>query len=288
MYTRRQKIDFLSAAIDLDGAGLEIGPHTSPMFRRSQGVNVRYLETRSAEELRALVRQNGGDPSVVEEIDYILERGKTLLQHSDGTQFDWVTSSHVIEHIPDFLGHMAEVAEVLKPGGTYALIVPDRNYCFDCLKAPTLLGHVIEAHLTAHRPGAVAYMINEWRYGARPEGVRVGGWTKEQAGKPLVRKMADWQKHVRRVVRTGGEEVDRWFGHQWFFDPPGFAEILCDLIELEMFGFDLETIEPTYNMDFMVVLRKSENPDLDRARSVLADLRGRYEAPEYDRVIQDA
>ena len=35
------------------------------------------------------------------------------------------------------------------------------NYCFDCLKSPTLLGQVIEAHINQARPGAIAHMVNE-------------------------------------------------------------------------------------------------------------------------------
>ena len=97
------------------------------MFRRSQGINVRYVETRDGDTLRALVKEQGGDPSIVEDIDYVLERGKTLAEHAPGETFDWVTSSHVIEHIPDFLGHLKEVEEVLTPSGVYGLIVPDMN-----------------------------------------------------------------------------------------------------------------------------------------------------------------
>ena len=106
MYTRRQKVKYLTSQFNLDGKGLEIGPHVDPMFRRSQGINVRYVETRDGDTLRAFVKEQGGDPSIVEDIDYVLERGKTLAEHAPGETFDWVTSSHVIEHIPDFLGHL--------------------------------------------------------------------------------------------------------------------------------------------------------------------------------------
>ncbi|MBF9059289.1 methyltransferase domain-containing protein [Rhodobacterales bacterium HKCCSP123] len=284
---RRGKIAALASHFRLDGPGLELGPHVAPMFRRSEGINVRYLETRSADELRALMRQEGRDPSLVEEIDYILERGRTLAQHVGEARFDWVTSSHVVEHIPDFLGHLVEVAEVLTDEGVYGLVVPDRNYCFDCLKAPTLLGHVIEAHLTQTRPGAVAHMINEWRYGARPQGVKVGGWTEAQGKAPLVRKMADWQKHVSRVLRTGGQEVETWFGHQWFFDPRNFGEIICDLIELKAIPFQLTALVPTYQMDFIAVLRKTDSPDLAASRALVERVSSDYRVPVYSRKILD-
>jgi len=41
--------------------------------------------------------------------------------------FDRVICSEVLEHIPDDLGAMAELARVLKPGGTMAITVPRRG-----------------------------------------------------------------------------------------------------------------------------------------------------------------
>ncbi len=288
MYTRRQKVNYLTKQFNLDGLGLEIGPHVDPMFRRSEGINVRYLETRDGDTLRALVIEQGRDPSIVEDIDYVLQRGKTLAQHAPGETFDWVTSSHVVEHIPDFLGHLKEVEEVLSPNGVYGLIVPDMNYCFDCLKSKTLLGQVIEAHISQARPGAIAHMVNEWRYGARPRGIKVGGWTESEANGDLVRKTVDWKKQIARVLRHDGKEVENWFGHQWFFDLRNYGEIICDLMELELLNLQLEAIVPTYNMDFMVVLRKSDILDVDKAKAVVLQAAAEYREPNYKRKIHDA
>jgi len=45
------------------------------------------------------------------------------LPFGDGT-FDRVIASEVLEHIPDDTGAMAELARVLRPGGTMAVTVP--------------------------------------------------------------------------------------------------------------------------------------------------------------------
>jgi len=286
--TRKDKIAVLASHFRMDGLGLEIGPHVAPMFRRSEGLHVRYIETRSGDELRALMQSQGRDPTTVEDIDFILDRDKTLAQHAPESRFDWVTSSHVIEHIPDFLGHLLEVGEVLAADGVYGLIVPDRNYCFDCLKSPTLLGQVIEAHLTTSRHGALAHMVNEWRYGARPRGVTVGGWSAREAQAPLVHKVPDWKKHVTRVLRDGGAEVDRWVGHQGVFDPINFGEIIGDLIGLGAIPFEVKALVPTYNMDFIVILQKSTSPDPVSSRAVVDQTAARYRAPVYSRKIHEA
>jgi hypothetical protein len=278
---RKEKIELIKSFINLSGLGLELGPHINPMFRKSQGVNVRYLESRSSDQLRELQMSQGRNADLVEEIDYILQRDVSLYEMVKGTRFEWVTSSHVIEHIPNFVGHLNEVASVLNDGGVYALIVPDRNYCFDCLKPPTSLGDVIEAHLSAGRPGALARMVNEWRYGVRPEGVKTGGWGEEAAKRPLVAKHDQWQGHVRRVLRTNGQELENWFGHHWHFDPISYADIVADVTELGLLGLQLEVVRPTYDMDFIVVFRKVGSPNPASARKIAGDLRKQYRAPVY-------
>ena len=126
------------------------------------------------------------------------------------------------------------------------------------------------------------------RYGARPRGIKVGGWTEAEANGDLVRKTANWKQQVARVLRHDGKEVEKWFGHQWFFDLRNYGEILCDLMELNLLNFQLEALIPTYNMDFMVVLRKSGNLDVDKARAIVAQAAAEYRVPNYKRKLYDA
>jgi hypothetical protein len=288
LHARRDKIALISGYFRMDGTGLELGPHVAPMFRRSEGIDVRYLDVRSGDRLRAMMQEAGRDPDIVEEIDYVLERGKTIAEHAPGQRFDWVTSAHVVEHIPDVLGHLHEVAEVLVEDGVYGLIVPDRNYCLDCLKAPTLLGQVIEAHMSKGRPGALGHMIDHWRYNARPRGIQVGGWAEDRAHHPLVAKFPNWKTRVKRLIDSGGAEVENWFGHQWFFDPRNFGEIVCDLIDLELIPYDLVALVPTYKMDFIAILRKTAAPDLAASRAVADEAAAAYRAPTYSRTLHEA
>lgn len=48
------------------------------------------------------------------------------LPFPDGS-FDAVVSFQVIEHVPDFDAYLAEVARVLRPGGTFLCATPDRS-----------------------------------------------------------------------------------------------------------------------------------------------------------------
>jgi len=277
---RNEKISFLSERVNLDGIGLELGPHVAPLFRKSRGARVKYLETRPTEDIRAAMVKAGRDPSIVEDIDFVHDFDKDLSENVGGETFDWVASSHVLEHIPNFVGHLNDVRAVLREGGIYAAIVPDRNLCFDCLKSPSTLGDVVQAHLENRRYPTIASNVDELRYCVRPEGIKVGGWTVPQAGGALVAKYPGWEVRVRGIlaaVTAGKARPDLFSGHSWRFDPVSFAQILADLCRLDLIGMQLTELVPTYNMDFIAILKKV--PAV--APGAVAQI-GRLVAEEYD------
>jgi SAM-dependent methyltransferase len=57
-----------------------------------------------------------------------------------GRRFDWVTSSHLIEHFPDPGAHAAELARVLKADGTAFVITPNEPADFENPYHISLLG----------------------------------------------------------------------------------------------------------------------------------------------------
>ena len=277
---RLQKIKILKSFFNPDtDLGLELGPHVNPMFRKSEGYRVQYLELRGSDELRALMQSQGRDPNLVEDIDFILQRDRPLPEIVGGKRFAWVVSSHVIEHIPNFAGHLLDISAILQTGGVYALLVPDRNYCFDVLKPPTSLGAVIEAFLNSRTSSPIARLVDEFRYGAFPEGVEKGGWSEADSGKSLVSKYPDWLKRVRRVIDSKGADAGKWFGHQWCFDPVNFASIVADLIDLKLIDLELVHVRPTYHMDFIVVLRKTASARSASAREISRRMQKIYRRP---------
>lgn len=281
---RQDKIDILRSQLSKDGPGLELGPHVNPMFRKSNGCNVAYLEARTTEQLRELMLRQGRDPALVEDIDFILQRDKRLPELVRGRTFDWVASSHVIEHIPDLVRHLQDVSAVLEDGGHYVLIVPDKNYCFDCLKPASSLGSVIEAYLLRRQTGSIESMVNEWRYAVRPQGVNVGGWNRRQAALPLDPKYENWISLVKGAVRNGSRGADNWYGHYWRFAPPIFADIMADLIDLDLIDLEVAYLLPTHDMDFLARMTKMAKPDAARARRIAHNVARDYRPPSYPRV----
>lgn len=61
-------------------------------------------------------------------------------------RFDFIVSSHVIEHIPDFIGFFISAAKLLHPGGQIIKLVPDRRFTFDVLRRNSTIDDIERAH----------------------------------------------------------------------------------------------------------------------------------------------
>jgi SAM-dependent methyltransferase len=57
---------------------------------------------------------------------------------------DYIASSHLLEHLPNPIAALDNWYRALKPGGLIYLVVPDRRFTFDHLRARTPLQHLIE------------------------------------------------------------------------------------------------------------------------------------------------
>ena len=267
--------------------GLEIGPHTNPIFRKRDGFIVKHLETRSTEELTDLVKSRGHDPSIVEPIDYVLDRSMSLFENVGKSLFDWVTSSHVVEHIPDFIGHLHEVASILSLKGRYVLLIPDRNFTFDCMRMPSTLGDLTEACLNNHQKSSIRHVVDNLRYAAMPEHQKVGGWTNTEANPTVYLKHKHWRGKIRDLIQSKGENLNEGdYDHQWVFDPVSFSALMADCVEIELLhSMQLVKIMPTYNMDFLAVFEKVPTVKSAPIRRLQAAIEASYHPPKYKTCI---
>ena len=118
------------------GRCLEIGPLANPVVG-AEVADVRYVDV---VDRTGLVAHYAGNPAV--DPDAIPEQ-HFWLTRPDGTvstlaeavaadaPYQHVVASHVIEHVPDMVGWLRDVAQVLTWDGALLLAVPDRRYCFD-------------------------------------------------------------------------------------------------------------------------------------------------------------
>ncbi|HBI02176.1 MAG TPA: hypothetical protein DDY18_11215 [Flavobacterium sp.] len=132
--------------------GLEIGPLCWPIVtKRESNGKIYYVDYSKAEYLREKYKNNKAvNINEIVETDYLWGE-KTLPEIVDGRLFDYVIASHVIEHVPNMLGWLQEISEVLKDDGTLSLAIPDKRYTFDIKRELTSMGELIEAYLLNRR-----------------------------------------------------------------------------------------------------------------------------------------
>jgi len=131
--------------------GIEIGPLCRPIVDKAES-QVLYVDHADTESLR---RKFASNPNV--DVDKILDIdgvwGEQSLQDclGDRADFDYVIAFHVMEHVPDLVGWLNEIDQVLRPGGLLCLAIPDRRYTFDYNRRSSGLADVIEAFVRKNR-----------------------------------------------------------------------------------------------------------------------------------------
>ncbi len=251
----------------LGGRGLEIGPLHSPIVKPSEA-EVRYVDVHLTPELKAYYSTHPGM-----QVDDIVEVHHALIVDGQARSlpeavapdapFDWVIASHVIEHVPDLVGWLHDVAAVLVDGGRLALAIPDRRYCFDALRPPTTVGQVLQAHFDGDTRPSVRAVFDHFSTAAEVD--LASAWRGEPVDPISVihgNEIA-WD-HVQRVIETG-EYQDC---HVWLFTPGSFATQLRTLGELGLLGLVPVSVEPTAqgSIEFYATLAKVPSDLSDEAR----------------------
>lgn len=252
---RRQQ--FLWRLFDFgSGRGLEVGPlHNTTVPREMADVS--YLDVYDREGLqRTYASQPRVDTDLIPEIDFPLwdgERVRSVPEAiGDAARFDWVMASHVVEHVPDLIGWLQQLAEVVVDGGHLVLAVPDRRYCFDLHRPGTTVGQLLEAHERGDVVPSVRAVFDYKRGHANVNTPEL--WKGQFSG--YDQRIHGLDEVVRQVDRARqGEYVD---AHVWTFTPGSFAEQLVELRNLGLSEWCFETWRPTRPnaLEFYVVLRR--------------------------------
>jgi len=266
-YTRTEK---LLGGLDIAGTvGLEIGPLASPVLRPPQA-RIRYVDHADLPTLRA---KYAGDANIAIDdlvaIDAVWAEAP-LAACFPGEQFDYVIASHVIEHVPNVIGFLAEIAEVLRPGGRLILAIPDRRTTFDILRRETTLADFIEAHFRAARrptPGQV--------FDCK---ANVAAFTHQQAWaggarRDLPSRLATLAYAFAQAEQSNaGVHIDC---HCSVFTARSLLELLDGLLELRLLPYRMERfhIACAGTNEMTLVLRRAEPAaDPAAARAALRDM----------------
>lgn len=123
--------------------GIELSPGSHPLLEKSQ-FNVIYLD-----KADHTIRETYLSGSPVQ-VDLVL--GDRLVDEViEHNSLAYIVSSHVIEHVPDFIQFFVSASNVLKAGGKIVMYVPDKRYTFDVLRRVSEIADIEAAHLAGLR-----------------------------------------------------------------------------------------------------------------------------------------
>ena len=253
-WTRRDKI---LTGLDLDRLrGVEIGALSTPLVRSNEGHAV-IVDHVSTEEL---IVKYANEPSVnttaIAHVDAVWGT-RTLKECLEGRAFDYVLASHVMEHVPDLITWLSEVAEILTNRGVVRLALPDRRYTFDYLRFETRSHDAIDAYLRKARAPLPRFILEHFTLGSTVD--CKSAWAGSIDPKSLKRLAS-----AKFAIETAKDAFDSNHYHDthcWVFTPASFSELFLDLARQELISFSCEYLFQTSRDDFefFVSLKKEED-----------------------------
>jgi SAM-dependent methyltransferase len=218
----------------INSLGLEIGALDKPAALRSVG-RVYYADYASVAELR---RNHAETPTVdkdnIVDVDFVTGGHPLSQVIPEDLCFDYVVASHVAEHVPDLISWLADLGQVVKPGGIVSLIIPNKEFTFDIKRTVSEEKDVFSSYVTQQTRPSPMQVFDHFR------------WYWRDGREVYSRSHALDQ--ARRAMR---EYVDC---HCWVFTPESFCCLAEAVAEsgLVPFKLDLVTTTEPGEIDFFV------------------------------------
>lgn len=236
-----------AALIPETADALEIGPFYNPLLR---GKHTKYFDVMARPALVERAHALGAPTERIPEIDFVSSTGD--LGVVDGT-FEFILSSHSIEHQPDLIGHLRAVGKHLRTGGRYFILVPDKRYCFDHYIAESTLADAIDAHQKSGKTVHSLKSVIEHRV-LTTHNDPTRHWANDH-GTHLENYEARMQAALAEFSNANGTYIDV---HAWYFTPASATTLLSALYRLDYTQLEIERLYPTRrgSNEFWIVLRR--------------------------------
>lgn len=140
---RQERSAAILSQCEVERRGLEIGPYFRPVADKSLH-DVLYVDCCGEGELQRKFRENpetAGEQ--LQPIDAVWAPGRPLSDCISHEPFYYAVASRVFEHVPNPLGWLQEIVNVLQPGSMIALVIPDHRRTIDYYRKPTTFSQVM-------------------------------------------------------------------------------------------------------------------------------------------------
>lgn len=257
MLTRRAKL--LSCINTYVHKGAEIGALDQPIVTRDMGV-VKYIDYTTSEELKSIYTNRNAEEIV--EVDYVW--GDVSLDQllQDDLPLDYVIASHVLEHVPDMIGWFKEVHKVLKPGGFLSLALPSKSQCFDYYRNDTTASDVVDAYIRGARKPSPKAIFDHLSLGVTNNGKL--SWAGQPDEENL--KKINSLKYALEVAKEAYENNIYQDAHCWTFSLKSLANLLKNLIEINLFDFKVAEFYSVTRHEFFITFQSVKLDDSTETR----------------------
>jgi SAM-dependent methyltransferase len=241
--------------------GIEVGAYHHPLTPKSAGYRSIQLDVFDDAELQ---KRAVADPLITDEATERLEPvdlvGSAvdiaeLVEKKFGDEkFDYVLSSHNLEHLPDPIKFLQGADHVLREDGYLSLALPDHRYCFDFYRTRTELHEWLEA-FAEQRTSPTAAQVFHWSSAVSALDGKAS-WSAASRNFPEPIGDLAGMYDVWKQMRAG--TIDYYVdAHCWMFTPASFRLLLEDLRFLGLHSFAIDSITPTRGAEFFAHLRRT-------------------------------
>jgi hypothetical protein len=252
--------DKLLLGLDLDRAtGIEVGALDKPIIPPSSpgAFFVDHMDTPSLRE------KYRGDANVnADNLVHVSgiwgEKGLAEIAAAVAP-VDFLVASHVIEHVPNLIAWLNEIASVLKSTGSLRLAIPDRRYTFDLLRTETVLADVLAAHLVGARIPQIRQVIDDVANVSRVDCWKAWDGTLDRTA---LEKYHD-PSAIEILANDVLENQNYHDVHCWVFTPTSFAQLMGRMAEIGYHSFKCVRFFDTeyHHNEFIVVAQPGAERD---------------------------
>lgn len=235
----------LLSEIDTNSKILEIGPLNSPMFNKKDA-DVSYADINSTEDIKkeySFLGQQDLIDSIVP-IDFVIEDSYENTFKNTDIRFDYVVSSHVLEHIPNPIDHLLDVSKILNLGGKVCFLLPDKEFTFDYYRETSSVADLYDVYVRGEANNTPRFLLDNKLFQIN-ENYAPDFWDNGASSYPN----PDVESILDEYFSFIDDFDNNYFsGHYWVFTDQSFLRILGSLYMLNLIPYKLFSFYPTsYN-----------------------------------------